>query len=117
MCLQEIKASSTSSRSTCASSRTTGSAGTASKGYSGVALLVSRRSFAAPPAFSHPPFDFESRVISAELDFGRGPVLTSSFYVPNGGKDFEAKLRFLEAWTPSPPRPTPLVTPCSSAAI
>ena len=51
----------------------------------------------APPAFTHPPFDFESRVISAEVDFGAGPVLTSSFYVPNGGKDFHAKLRFLEA--------------------
>ena len=36
-------------------------------------------------------------MISAELDFGNGPVLTSSFYVPNGGKDYDAKLRFLEA--------------------
>ena len=67
------------------------------KGYSGVALLVSKALAPLPPAFSHPPFDFESRVISAEIDFGRGPVLTSSFYVPNGGKDYEAKLRFLEA--------------------
>ena len=36
-------------------------------------------------------------MISAEVDFGHGPVLTSSFYVPNGGKDYDAKLRFLEA--------------------
>ena len=69
------------------------------KGYSGVALLVSKALAPLPPAFSHPPFDFESRVISTEVDFGPsyGPVLISSFYVPNGGKDYEAKLRFLEA--------------------
>jgi exodeoxyribonuclease III len=67
------------------------------KGYSGVALLVSKALTPLPPAFSHPPFDFESRVISAEVDFGNGPVLVSSFYVPNGGKDYEAKLRFLES--------------------
>ncbi|MGE0815871.1 MAG: exodeoxyribonuclease III [Vicinamibacterales bacterium] len=67
------------------------------KGYSGVGLLVAKTAVAAPPVYTHPPFDFERRVISAELDFGRGPVLTSSFYVPNGGKDYEAKLRFLTA--------------------
>ncbi len=67
------------------------------KGYSGVGLLVAKTLAAVPPVFSHPPFDFEQRVISAELDFGNGPVLTSSFYVPNGGKDYDAKLRFLEA--------------------
>jgi exodeoxyribonuclease-3 len=67
------------------------------RGYSGVGLLVAKSLAATPPVFSHPPFDFEQRVISAEVDFGRGPVLTSSFYVPNGGKDYPAKLRFLEA--------------------
>lgn len=67
------------------------------KGYSGVGLLVAKSLVAAPPVYVHPPFDFERRVISAELDFGRGPVLTSSFYVPNGGKDYEAKIRFLTA--------------------
>lgn len=71
------------------------------KGYSGVGLLVKRSLVATPPVFTHPAFDFERRVISAELDFGRGPVLTSSFYVPNGGKDYDAKIRFLtdmDAW-------------------
>ncbi len=67
------------------------------KGYSGVALLVAKTLSPLPPAFSHPAFDFESRVISAEVDLGQGPVLTTSFYVPNGGKDYEAKLRFIEA--------------------
>ena len=62
------------------------------KGYSGVALLIRRSVTADPPAFAHPAFDFEHRVVTAEL-----PVATvASVYVPNGGKDFDAKLRFLE---------------------
>jgi exodeoxyribonuclease-3 len=61
------------------------------KGYSGVALLVSDRLTAACPAFVVPPFDFEQRIVTARL-----PGLSvASVYVPNGGKDFEAKLRFL----------------------
>lgn len=71
------------------------------KGYSGVGLLVSKTFVHTPPVYTHPAFDFEQRVISAELDFGQGPVVTSSFYVPNGGKDYLAKIRFLtdmDAW-------------------
>jgi exodeoxyribonuclease III len=67
------------------------------KGYSGVALLVAKSLVTTAPVYSHPPFDFERRVISTELDFGHGPVLTSSFYVPNGGKDYDAKITFLTA--------------------
>ena len=48
---------------------------------------------AAPPAFVHPPFDFETRAVAAEV----GGVTVACLYVPNGGKDFDAKLRFLEA--------------------
>lgn len=62
------------------------------KGYSGVALLIRRSVTADPPAFAHPAFDFEHRIVTAEL-----PAATvASVYVPNGGKDFDAKLRFLE---------------------
>jgi exodeoxyribonuclease III len=61
--------------------------------YSGVSLLVNGALAAAPPAFAHPPFDFETRAVTAEVD----GVTVASLYVPNGGKDFEAKLRFLEA--------------------
>jgi exodeoxyribonuclease-3 len=61
-------------------------------GYSGVALLVRHGFFTEPPAFHHPSFDVEHRVVAARL----GPVLTASVYVPNGGKDYDAKLRFLE---------------------
>ena len=61
--------------------------------YSGVALLVRTERVAAPPAFFHPPFDFETRVVAAPV----GEVTVACLYVPNGGKDFEAKLRFVAA--------------------
>ena len=62
-------------------------------GYSGVALLV-RKAFAEQrPPFAHPSFDHEHRIVTSTL----GPVTVASIYVPNGGKDFPAKMRFLEA--------------------
>ena len=71
-----------------------------SGGYSGVALLV-RRAFAPePPAFSHPAFDFEHRIVEACVSVPAAANLQAlrlvSVYVPNGGKDFEAKMRFFE---------------------
>lgn len=64
------------------------------KGYSGVALHV-RKDFAQQekPEFSHPHFDHETRIVTAQLR----NYLFGSIYVPNGGKDFPAKMRFLEA--------------------
>jgi exodeoxyribonuclease-3 len=65
--------------------------------YSGVALHVSRSASPGRPAFAHPEFDAETRIVTAEV----GGVLLASAYVPNGGKDFPAKMRFLEgldAW-------------------
>lgn len=62
-------------------------------GYSGVALLVRRTLSAGIPAFSHPAFDFEHRIVVVDL----GATRIASVYVPNGGKDYEAKLRFLDA--------------------
>ncbi|WP_242393613.1 exodeoxyribonuclease III [Anaeromyxobacter oryzisoli] len=61
--------------------------------YSGVGLLVRRDRSASTPAFLHPPFDVETRIATVEL----GGVTFASLYVPNGGKDYPAKLRFLEA--------------------
>lgn len=61
--------------------------------YSGVALLVRADRVPAPPTFHHPPFDFETRTVAAEV----GGVTVVCLYVPNGGKDFEAKLRFVTA--------------------
>jgi exodeoxyribonuclease-3 len=69
------------------------------KGYSGVALHV-RRDFAAVcPAITHPPFDHETRIAVADITSATGSFVVASIYVPNGGKDFPAKIRFLEALT------------------
>jgi len=63
------------------------------KGYSGVALHVRTATVPERPEFFHPEFDFESRIVAARL-----PGMTvASIYVPNGGKDFAAKMRFLES--------------------
>ena len=67
------------------------------KGYSGVALHVRTDSVPERPQFHHPEFDYESRIVAARLP----GVTVASIYVPNGGKDFAAKMQFLqslEAW-------------------
>ncbi len=63
------------------------------KGYSGVGLHVSHRVAPERPDFVHPSFDFEHRIVMVRLP----AVSVVSVYVPNGGKDFQAKLRFLDA--------------------
>ena len=63
------------------------------KGYSGVGLHVSKSIAPERPPFTHPAFDYENRIAVVEA----GGVLAASVYVPNGGKDFEAKMRFLAA--------------------
>lgn len=63
------------------------------RGYSGVALHIRGSIAGQPPEFQHPPFDYENRIVTARL-----PDFTiASIYVPNGGKDFAAKMHFLEA--------------------
>jgi exodeoxyribonuclease-3 len=49
------------------------------------------------PRFIHPGFDYESRIVAVDLNTEAGPVTVASIYVPNGGKDFPAKMRFLNA--------------------
>jgi len=61
--------------------------------YSGVALHVRSELFSAPVVFSHPDFDYENRIVQFAVD----DLVVASVYVPNGGKDFAAKLRFLDA--------------------
>ena len=61
------------------------------KGYSGVSLQLRKELFPADPVYSHPPFDVESRIVQAEHD----DLVIASVYVPNGGKDYQAKLSFL----------------------
>jgi exodeoxyribonuclease-3 len=63
------------------------------RGYSGVALLVRKELSPEPPRFGHPEFDHESRIVVAETE----QATVASIYVPNGGRDFAAKKRFLRA--------------------
>ena len=63
------------------------------KGYSGVGLHLSRETFARAPIYGHSAFDHESRIVTARW----ADWMFASVYVPNGGKDFSAKVRFLDA--------------------
>jgi exodeoxyribonuclease-3 len=65
------------------------------KAYSGVSLLVRKDLVAADPVYRHPPFDVESRIVQVE----HGDLVIASVYVPNGGKDYAAKLSFLTRMT------------------
>ena len=62
-------------------------------GYSGVSLHVKRAAGAEKPVFEHPDFDYEHRIVTVRLP----RAIVASIYVPNGGKDFPAKMRFLDA--------------------
>ncbi|MFO1304438.1 MAG: exodeoxyribonuclease III [Burkholderiales bacterium] len=66
-------------------------------GYSGVSLHI-RRELLDAPEFAHPSFDMETRIVTASL----GNLVLASVYVPNGGKDYAAKIAFLNSiveWT------------------
>jgi len=67
------------------------------RAYSGVSLHVSKALHGEVPVFAHPAFDMESRIVTVTL----GNLVVASVYVPNGGKDYAAKLDFftnLAAW-------------------
>ena len=59
--------------------------------YSGVGLHIRTAGAASEPEFSHPPFDNETRIVQARV----GDIVFASVYVPNGGKDYDAKITFL----------------------
>ena len=63
------------------------------KGYSGVGLHVRKEICPAEPVYSHPAFDVENRIVTLQL----GSLTVASVYVPNGGKDFAAKMSFLDS--------------------
>jgi exodeoxyribonuclease-3 len=63
-----------------------------SAGYSGVSVHLKKSVFSRPTD-AHPEFDFETRVAEAHV----GDWVFVSMYLPNGGKDFEAKLKFMRA--------------------
>jgi exodeoxyribonuclease-3 len=67
------------------------------RAYSGVSMHIRRDLCEGDPQFSHPDFDMESRIVQAAC----GKLVLASVYVPNGGKDYAAKLGFLKrlaAW-------------------
>jgi len=66
------------------------------KGYSGVGLHVSKTLAPERPAFAHPAFDYENRIVAVDIRTAAGDFTIASVYVPNGGKDFPGKMKFLE---------------------
>jgi exodeoxyribonuclease-3 len=93
LCLQEIKASPNQVPELLVSPDGYWCYWHGGRGYSGVALLVRRAFTSIKPAFSHPHFDHDQRIVVAEI----GALRVASIYVPNGGKDYDAKLKFLDA--------------------
>ena len=68
------------------------------RAYSGVSLHIRKGAFETQPAFSHPDFDMESRIVQAQS----GNLVLASVYVPNGNKNYPAKLDFVQrliAWS------------------
>jgi exodeoxyribonuclease III len=63
------------------------------KAYSGVGLHIRKDFCSQKPTHQHPAFNFENRMATVQL----GEITVASVYVPNGGRDFSAKIRFLEA--------------------
>ena len=93
VCLQEIKAASAQVPTALCEMQGYWCYWHGDRAYSGVGLHVRRDAFPDKPRFAHPPFDHENRIVAAEL----GNLIVASIYVPNGGKDFPAKMQFLEA--------------------
>ncbi|HSW37966.1 MAG TPA: exodeoxyribonuclease III [Acidobacteriota bacterium] len=93
LCLQELKASREQVPAALGEQAGYWSLWHGERAYSGVALLISRDLIKESPGFEHPDFDFETRIVV----FRAGNSIVGSIYVPNGGKDFAAKMRFLEA--------------------
>ncbi len=92
VCLQEIKASPAQLSEEICSLEGYWCYWHGAGGYSGVGLNLRRDLFPQEPVFGHPAFDHETRIVAAEV----GDLVIASVYVPNGGKDFAAKLTFLE---------------------
>jgi exodeoxyribonuclease III len=94
ICLQEIKASPDKVPDLLGTSAEHWCYWHGTGGYSGVALLVRHSFFMKQPAFSHPYFDMEYRIVVGDL----GPLAVASVYVPNGGKDYDAKIKFFTSF-------------------
>jgi exodeoxyribonuclease III len=93
LCLQELKATLPQIPETLADLNQYWGYWHGSKGYSGVSLHVHKEHCADQPKFWHPEFDHETRIVVADM----GALSVASIYVPNGGKNYQAKLAFLRA--------------------
>ncbi len=91
ICLQEIKASQAQVPSSLCDLQGYRCYWHGERAYSGVGLHIRREAFVEEPLFVHPSFDYESRIVTARM----GRLIVASVYVPNGGKDFPAKMKFL----------------------
>jgi len=69
----------------------------APKGYSGVGLHLRTDAFTSAPIFAHPAHDFESRLVTADVEYANRKLTFASLYMPNGGKDYPAKVAFMKA--------------------
>ena len=90
ICLQEIKASPDKVPDLLGTSSDHWCYWHGAGGYSGVALLVRHSFFMERPVFAHPYFDMEHRIVLGDF----GALQVASVYVPNGGKDYDAKIKF-----------------------
>jgi exodeoxyribonuclease-3 len=95
VCLQEIKANSAQVPAALCEMEGYWCYWHGERAYSGVGLHVRKETSPERPEFSHPVFDHENRIVVAKV----ADLTVASVYVPNGGKDFPAKMRFLEAMT------------------
>jgi len=91
VCLQEIKASPEQIPALLMSATDHWTYWHGAGGYSGVALLMRHSFVMERPVFFHPSFDMEHRVVVGDA----GSAVVASIYVPNGGKDYDAKIRFV----------------------
>jgi exodeoxyribonuclease-3 len=93
VCLQELKAKSEQVPADLCSLAGYSCYWHGASAYSGVGLHVRDELALGAAEFTHPHFDYETRIVAAAL----GKLVVASVYVPNGGKDYAAKIQFLGA--------------------
>ncbi|MBS1911815.1 MAG: exodeoxyribonuclease III [Bacteroidetes bacterium] len=91
LCLQELKAAREQVPQSLAGRDDYWSYWHGTGGYSGVSIHFRKAAFPSEPAYSHPAFDMETRIAQAVV----GDTAFTSVYIPNGGKDYAAKLAFM----------------------
>ena len=93
ICLQEIKASADQVPAALCEMEGYWCYWHGERAYSGVGLHIRKDLLTEKPECRHPSFDYENRIASVDI----GNLTVASIYVPNGGKDFPAKMKFLQA--------------------